>query len=200
MSDQFNEQISQFIDDEMSVDESEFFVRRLQRDVEARRRYLRYQLIGAAMRGEHFHPGATELGLRLGQAIDRDESAARSRSATRLATGVGIAASVAVVALFGFRFADLGSDSLAADPAAASDFSDAPAAASNLADAPSYVMPSAAAEIQPLVRVGGEATGIQYLIHHARYSSGLSRTIMQSSVVAGQESDPTESTEEEVVE
>ena len=190
MSDQFNEQISEFIDDEMSVEQSEFFVRRLQRDAEARRRYLRYQLIGAAMRGEHFHPGATELGLRLGQALDRDESAARSRSVAVLATGVGIAASVAIVAVFGLRFANVGADSLPADPAAASD----------LSAAPSYVLPSGTAEIQPLVRVGGEVTGIQYLIHHARYSSGLSRTIMQSNVVAGQESDPRESAEEEVVE
>jgi sigma-E factor negative regulatory protein RseA len=190
MSDQFNEQISEFIDDEMSTEESEFFVRRLQRDADARRRYLRYQLIGAAMRGEHFYPGATELGLRLGQAIDRDESAARSKSAARIATGVGIAASIAVIAVFGFRFANLEPGPLAADPAAASD----------LADAASQVVPSGAAEIQPLVRLGGEVTGIQYLIHHARYSSGLSRTIMQSSVVAGQETDPTASAEEEAVE
>lgn len=191
MSDQFNEQISEFIDDEMSAEESEFFVRRLQRDGEARRRYLRYQLIGAAMRGEHFYPGATELGLRLEEAIDRDESAARSRSMARLATGVGIAASVAVIAIFGLRFAYLGPESRAADSQAPSP---------DFAGAPGYVMPSAGAEIQPLVRVGGEATGIQYLIHHARYSSGLSRTIMQSSVVAGQEGDPTESNEEDVVE
>lgn len=190
MSDQFNEQISEFIDDEMSVEQSEFFVRRLQRDAESRRRYLRYQLIGAAMRGEHFHPRASELGMRLGQALDRDESVARSRSAAVLAAGVGIAASVAVVAVFGFRFANVGADALPVDPAAAS----------NLADASSYAAPSGVGEIQPLVRVGGEVTGIQYLIHHARYSSGLSRTIMQSSVVAGQESDPRESTGEEIVE
>ena len=44
MSDQFKEQISQFIDDEMSVEEGEFFVRRLQRDDEAR------QMATAAMR------------------------------------------------------------------------------------------------------------------------------------------------------
>jgi negative regulator of sigma E activity len=191
MSDRFNEQISEFIDDEMSVEESEFFVRRLQRDAEARRQYLRFQLIGAAMRGEHFHPGATELGLRLEEAIDRDESAARSKFAARLAAGVGIAASVAVVAVFGLHFANLGSETLAADVSGAT---------SDLSDAPSYVVPSGAAEIQPLVRVGGEVTGIQYLIHHARYSSGLSRTIMQSSVVAGQEADPTEDSEAALVE
>jgi len=179
MSDQFNEQISEFIDDEMSVEESEFFVRRLQRDAEARRRYLRFQMIGAALRGEHFHPAATELGLRLEEAIERDASAARSRTGARLAAGVGIAASVAVVAVFGLRYAYLGSGSLMA---AGSD--------DGLLDAPSYVVPPDSGETAPLVRLGGEVTGIQYLIHHARYTSGVSRTIMQSSVVAGQEPNP----------
>lgn len=182
MSDQFNEQISEFIDDEMSAEESEFFVRRLQRDAGARRQFLRYQLIGAAMRGEHFHPRAGELGIRLEQAIERDESSARrSKPVTRLAAGAGIAASVALVAVFGLRYAYLGPSSLGAGSSATS---------AGLLDAPSYVVPSGAAEPQPLVRVGAEVTGIQYLIHHARYTSGLSRTIMQSSVLAGQDADP----------
>lgn len=183
MTDQFNEQISEFIDDEMSVDESEFFVRRLQRDPEARHQYLRYQLIGAAMRGEHFHPGAAELGLRLEQAIERDASTARARAGARLAAGVGIAASVAVVAVFGLRLVYLGPESPVS------------AASAGLFDAPSYVVPPGPTESAPLVRVEGEVTGIQYLIHHARYTSGVSRTIMQSSVVAGQENDPTENSE-----
>jgi hypothetical protein len=184
MTDQFNEQVSEFIDDEMSVEESEFFVRRLQRDPEARHQYLRYQMIGAAMRGEHFHPGAAELGRRLEQAIERDASTARSRAGARLAAGVGIAASVAIVAVFGLRQIYLGPGS------------DASGASAGLFDAPSYVVPPGPTESAPLVQVGGEVTGIQYLIHHARYTSGVSRTIMQSSVVAGQETDPTEDSED----
>ncbi len=179
MTEQFNEQISQFIDDEMSSEESDFFVRRLQNDAEARRQYLRYQLISAAARGENSHPVAADLGRRL----EHDESAPRRPTARwrRLGTGAGIAASIALVAVFGLRFVNLGPDSLRA---AAGDASAQP-------DPSSDVVSPSTLESQQLVRASAGVTGIQYLIHHARYSSGVSRTIMQSSVIAAQESDPT---------
>ena len=182
MTEQFNEQISQFIDDEMSSEESDFFVRRLQNDAQARRQFLRYQLIGAAVRGENSHPVAADLGRRLEQALEHEASALRRQAARwpQLAAGAGIAASVALVAVFGLRFVNLGPDSLLASAG------DALAEV----DPPSYVVPPSVVEAQQLVRVSAEVTGIQYLIHHARYSSGVSRTIMQSSVIAAQETDP----------
>jgi negative regulator of sigma E activity len=167
MSDSFDEQISEFIDDEMSVDQSEFFVRRLQRDDAARRQYLRYQLIGAAVRGEYRHPAAVDLGSRLEQALRRDATRAR-RPATRWlrwASGAGIAASVALIAIFGFRLATLVDD-------ADGEF-----------------------ESPLLVKAPDQVTGFQYLIHHARYSSGMSRTILRSNVVAAQEADPVDASE-----
>lgn len=189
MSENFNEQISRFIDDEMSAEESEFFVRRLQRDDQARQQYLRYQLIGAAARGEYLHPGASDLGRRLEQALDVPEVPNRSRQSswTRIAGGAGIAASVALVAVFGLRLVSLGPD--AADSAA--EF------AAGL-EQPSYVVPDSAPESQEFVRVPAQLTGMQFLIHHARYTSGVSRTIMQSSMIAAQETDPTLDDEDEV--
>lgn len=188
----FNEQISQFIDDEMSVEESEFFVRRLQRNDAARHQYLRYQLIGAAVRGEYRYPGAAELGRRLEHALDADRAPMRPASRwTRIAGGAGIAAGVALVAVFGLRTVNLGPESSFAG-------SGAIAAATGL-DLPSYVVPETSGDAQPLVRVPSQVTGIQYLIHHARYTSGVNRTIMRSSVIAGQESDPTEDSDEDAV-
>jgi negative regulator of sigma E activity len=52
MSDHIREQLSEFVDDEMPIEECDFFVRRLQLDDEARARFVRYQLIGSALRGE----------------------------------------------------------------------------------------------------------------------------------------------------
>jgi sigma-E factor negative regulatory protein RseA len=189
MTDQFNEQISQFIDDEMSPEESEFFVRRLQTDMEARRQYLRYQLIGAAVRGENVHPAASDFGRRIRHAIDEDQSALRDSvfAWPQIATGAGIAATVALVAVFGLRYVNLGPDSM---------LSSVGEAAMSVVPQ-SYVVPSSNVESQQLVRVPAEVTGIQYLIHHARYSSGVSRTIMQSSVIAAQEGDPTIENSEE---
>jgi len=176
MSEQFNEQISEFIDDEMLHEEGEFFVRRLQRDEAARARYLRYQLIGAAARGEYLHPGAADFGQRLERAIDRDTTAGWLASRPmRLASGAGIAASVVLVVLFGFKVMQLESDSQSLDEAVNM--------ASGRLDLPRPV------ELQQLVSGPTEVTGIQMLIHHAGYTSGVSRTMMQSSVVAAQASD-----------
>jgi sigma-E factor negative regulatory protein RseA len=184
MSDSINEQISQFIDDEMSAEQSEFFLRRLQRDGEARSQYMRYQLIGAAVRGEYSNANASDLGRRLEQALD-DETAPR-RAATKwsgLFSGAGIAASVALVAIFGLRALNLAPQ----DPLAGT----AVDGASSELSLPSYVVPTNTTDTQQFVRVPGEVTGIQFLMHHAGYTSGVSRTIMQSSMIAAQEVDPT---------
>jgi sigma-E factor negative regulatory protein RseA len=184
MSDQINEQISQFIDDEMSPEESEFFLRRLQRDDEARSQYMRYQLIGAAVRGEYSHASASDLGRRLEQALD-GESVPRRPAAqwSRLLSGAGIAASVALVAVFGIREVNLAPENPVAGSVAGG--------ASSEFDLPSYVVPTNTADSRQIVRVPGEVTGIQFLMHHAGYTSGVSRTIMQSSMIAAQETDPT---------
>jgi len=176
MSEQFKEQISEFIDDEMSHEEGEFFVRRLQRDEVARAQYLRYQLIGAAARGEYLHPQIADLGQRLERAIDRDATAGWLASRPlRLATGAGIAASVVLVIGLGLGFIQWGPDSPM--PGAGSDV------VSSEPRLPSTV------DSQQLASVSTQVTGIQMLIHHAGYTSGVSRTIMQSSVVAAQEND-----------
>jgi len=182
MTEQFNEQISQFIDDEMSPEESDFFVRRLQNDAAARRQYLRYQLIGAAVRGENSQPATADLGRRFEQELEQAQTA-RSRPGKwpQLATGVGIAASVALVAVFALQFVNVDSDSILPS---SND-------ASGQIDLRSSLVPPSTGDAPQLVRVSAEATGIQYLIHHARYSSGVSRAMMQSSVIAAQQTDPT---------
>ena len=52
MTEKIHDQISAFIDDELSEQESAFLVRRLERDTDARHRAMRYMLIGNALRGE----------------------------------------------------------------------------------------------------------------------------------------------------
>jgi sigma-E factor negative regulatory protein RseA len=183
MSEPINEQISQFIDDEMSPEHSEFFLRRLQRDEEARSQYMRYQLIGAAVRGEYSSASASDLGRRLEQALD-NETAPRAPAVKwpRLVSGAGIAASVAVVAVFGLRVVNLSPD----EPSAGAGIR----GSGSQVGLPSYVVPANSPDSRPLIRAPGEVTGIQFLMHHAGYTSGVSRTIMQSSMIAAQEVDP----------
>lgn len=156
MNDPFNEQISEFIDDEMSVEEGEFFVRRLQRDESARGLYRRYHLIGTAVRGEHMLSASAEFGRRLGQALDADAGKPSAMRLGNWAARVGIAASFALVVLVGIKLADTGP-----------------------------VVPNAD-DTRRLVEVSGEATGIAYLMQHAAYTSGMSRTILQSSMLTSQ--------------
>jgi sigma-E factor negative regulatory protein RseA len=109
MTERIKEQISVFMDDELSSQECEFFVRRLQREPESRRQFVRYQVIGAAIRGERVIANHGDLRARLQVALDGDHDVltrpqGRGRFG-RLAAGAGIAAAVAAVACLAVRFA-----------------------------------------------------------------------------------------------
>lgn len=147
MSERLEEQISIFVDDEMSVEECEFFVRRLERDVDARERFSRYHMIGDVLRGDHRHalPAPSD------EAIALPAVAARSFSIADLPLmlGGGLAAGLVAVVLVGLQMAGAGSDIVLSQAAAA----------------------------------GSEETDMQYMMHHAGYVNGLSRTMTQSNLI-----------------
>jgi anti-sigma factor RsiW len=177
MTEHFDEQISEFIDDEMSPEQCEFFVRRLQKDDEARARYMRYQLIGAAVRGEHIQRNASELRRRLQAALAADASASTAKKQAgaghQLIASAGIAAGFVLFAAIGWGVAMF--DRL--PPVSASEYSAA------AADSPSMVaMPSSDTGIYAGKPV--QTTGVQLFVHHAGYSSGFNRTPMLSSLLA----------------
>ena len=177
MSEPFDEQISEFIDDEMSSDECEFFVRRLTRDEAARGRYLRYQLIGAAVRGEHIQHNALELQRRLDAALTQDaaQSPAPGRVDTRkLVVGAGIAASVVLLAVLGFGTGALHG------PGSGDEI---PGAELQMTDVPQ------SQALDSFAGMPAEVTGIQYVLHHAGYTSMVNRTFMQSSLVASRDNE-----------
>jgi hypothetical protein len=167
MSEKFDEQISQFIDDEMTAEECEFFVRRLQRDTEARACYRSYQLIGTVLRRDHEPLSRAIAGqLPAGGVASPDRQATGWRARSGL--GIGLAASVAfmavlVLAIFGIE--QVSQQGLEAQVAM-------------------DTAPSGTGETLRLLPPEAEETGIQYLIHHTVYSSGLPRQIMRSGFVA----------------
>lgn len=174
MSDHFDEQISEFIDDEMSPEQCEFFVRRLQRDEGARARYMRYQLIGAAVRGEHIQHNASELRRRLEAALAGDAADANAGkhafASQQLVTGAGIAAGFLLFAAIGWGVAMLER----MPPVDVDEFAAA-------------VTDSATFAAMPSAPLDGGAFAGQILVHHAGFSSGFHRTLMQSSLVAPDE-------------
>ena len=111
MTEQINDQISAFIDDELPDEESAFLLRRFERDPEAHGQALRYTLIGSRAAQRAARPRSRD-------SAPQDRGRARRQSAgacehgrklvgslgtARPLLGFGIAASVAVAAIVGMR-------------------------------------------------------------------------------------------------
>lgn len=187
MTEHIRQQVSLFVDDELTSDECEFFVRRLQRDPESRNLYMRYQLIGSALRGEHINANHAMLRERLQQALadpaegERQSSGLPTRLA-KFAAGAGIAASVAAAALLLVR--------PGTEPGSAASQPDVRVADQELApvEPPSYVVPLSVPET-PVTRPEVRLTGLQYLIYHGGHASGLNRTVVHTNVLAADSQD-----------
>ena len=181
MTDQINDQISAFIDNELSADESALLVRRFERDDDARSRAMRYTLIGASLRGELLEPHPSVLRQRISVALSGAPvpSAPRARERwtdrwARPMLGVGIAATVAIGTL-----RSLNEASVAPIPATA--IGAFPLQVSDPGRAPSYVVPQGT----DLSRTVAPIRLTNYLIHHGEFASGLSRTSVNSNVLGG---------------
>lgn len=185
MTDKISDQISAFVDDELSEQECAFLVRRFEHDTEARGQALRYTMIGSALRNELLKPDPAILLRRISSALDGAAApAVPARVATRWSArlvrplaGLAIAAGVASIAILGLR--SLNDTSVPATPAVA-----ATQTAGDVVAPASYVVPREVAEghpITPTIRL------TNYLVHHGEYTSGLGRTSVHSNLVAAPE-------------
>src|SRR5512143_2073748 len=180
MTDQINDQISAFIDDELSAEESALLVRRFDRDPHARTQALRYTMIGAALRGELLEPRSSVLRRRIAAALDGAAPVAERRAPQcsarygRPLLGVGIAAAVAIAAIGTLRLVN------EAGVAPGTAAGGAVLQARDQVVAPSYVVPQDATPAGP---VTSPIRLTNYLIHHSEYASGLGRASVSSNVV-----------------
>ena len=129
MNEAIRTQISAYVDGELPHNEAELLLRRMCQDRELRQQAAEYLALGRAMRGERLVAGTDRLRNRISAALD-DTSlvqeeyvavATRRNRYLRPLTGVAIAATVAVAAIFGLQqMAGVpGSDSLpTAEPVA----------------------------------------------------------------------------------
>ena len=191
MSERIQDQISAFTDDELSAEECAFLVRRLERDPQTRDRVLRYSVIGAALRGDLPNPDPDVLRRRVRAELDGVRTAGRSRESAearrryfRPAVGLGIAASVAVVAL-----ASLNAINSPVDPAVPEALvAGAPLGAIERDDPASYVVPGEAAGL-PTVGDTLSTPPIRltnYLITHGQYAPGIRRTSIHTNVISNE--------------
>jgi negative regulator of sigma E activity len=179
MTEQINDQISAFIDDELSAEESSLLLRRFERDTNARTQALRYTMIGAALRGELLQPQSQLLRRRIAAALDGTVPLVKPRNASwsaryaRPLLGFGIAAAVAVAAIGTLRV--MNEAGVAPGDSVAST-----AQKLDPIVAPSYVVPQDATPAGP---VTSPIRLTNYLIHHSAYASGLGRASVSSNVV-----------------
>ena len=110
MNEAIKMQLSAFVDGELPENEAEMLLRRLSQDAELRQQVAEFMAIGRAMRGEVQVSGIDDLRDRVAVAIDEaspiEEQASDVPIDDRLVrpmAGFAIAATVALVAIFGLR-------------------------------------------------------------------------------------------------
>jgi negative regulator of sigma E activity len=188
MTEQISDQISAFIDDELSDEESAFLLRRFERDADARNRAARYTMIGAALRDELIGPDHSILRRRIAVALTGAAPSAQ-RPAVRLpwrywrpAIGVGIAATVAVAAILGLRAVNVGR---VGAPGGGAATLNAPLQTRAAEPAASYVVPRETSDAPVVPAPAMRLTN--YVMHHSEYASRLGRLPVHSNVVGAAE-------------
>ncbi len=110
MNDQIRMQISAFVDGELPDAEADLLLRRMSQDAELRKKAAEYLEVGRAMRGEASVRGIERLQERVAASISdkplvEDDAAAEDTAgrSMRPLIGVAVAASVALIAIFGLQ-------------------------------------------------------------------------------------------------
>ncbi len=184
MSEHIHEQISAFLDDELSSEESAFLVRRLSSDTLAHQQTVRYAAIGSVLREEALLANSNILRERIHAVLDGtpvSQGAVRAQTKrparwARMIAGVSVAASVAVVALLGLR-------TLTAPPSEPA----ATTAAGVWTEPDSYVVPGDASFAGPIVEAPIHLTSL--LMQHTQFASTLNRTSVNSNVIGKREAE-----------
>ena len=110
MNDAIRMQISAFVDGELPDNEADLLLRRMGQDAALRHQVAEYLAIGRALRGESCVPGVDRIHERVSAEIDHKPFAAQAEAeekpasnAIRPLAGAAVAATVALVAIFGLQ-------------------------------------------------------------------------------------------------
>ena len=186
MNDAIRMQISAFVDGELPDAEADLLLRRMGQDAELRRKAAEYLEIGRALRGERSVPGIDRLQERIAAEIDDkplDDDVVvpetKSGSAIRPLIGVAVAASVALIAIFGLQMTPGIDEKLAGDNTVAE--------VAEVVEDPGYTVPQ---QVDEQLR--------QYYLSHGASSSELGANGMNARLVSLRLSDEAFSEEDAV--
>jgi len=198
MTDAVNEQLSTCLDGELPAAELDLLLKRLERNPELREALGRYTVIGEALRHAKPVVASRSFADKVMAAVDQEPAVARRRvrippavlRSLRPIAGIGVAATVAAVAIFSVQQAGV-----APGPIAANQPATAPTAvvAQSDDDAASYIVPTNTSQsaFVPATRL------TNYVVAHSEYSSPLARRSVLTGVLAEDDSDPDVATKDE---
>ena len=202
MTDAVNEQLSTCLDGELSAAELDLLLKRLERDPELRDALGRYTVIGEALRNTRPVVASRSFADKVMAAVEQEpaQKAAVARRGMRIspvlsrslrpAAGIGIAATVAALAIFSVQRAGVE----APGPIAANVPAVGPTAvvAQSSDDAASYIVPTNTTQsaFVPATRL------TNYVVAHSEYSSPLARRSVLTGVLAEDDGDPDVATDD----
>jgi sigma-E factor negative regulatory protein RseA len=191
MTDALNEQLSACLDGELPPAELDLLLKRLERDPDLRETLGRYSAVGEALRNAKPAVASRSFADKVMAVVDQEPAAARRRvrippallRTLRPLAGVGVAATVAAVAIFSVQRAGVAPGPVAANQPVA-----APTAivAQSDGDAASYIVPTNTTQsaFVPATRL------TNYVVAHSEYSSPLARRSVLTGVLAEDDGDP----------
>jgi sigma-E factor negative regulatory protein RseA len=202
MTDAVNEQLSTCLDGELSAAELDLLLKRLERDPELRDALGRYTVIGEALRNTRPVVASRSFADKVMAAVEQEpaQKAAITRRGVRISpvlsrslrpvAGIGIAATVAALAIFSVQRAGVE----APGPIAANQPAVAPTAvvAQSSDQAASYIVPTSTSQsaFVPATRL------TNYVVAHSEYSSPLARRSVLTGVLAEDDGDPDVATDD----
>jgi sigma-E factor negative regulatory protein RseA len=193
MTEPVNEQLSACLDGELPAAELDLLLKRLGRNPELREALGRYTVIGEALRHSKPAVASRSFADKVMAAVDQEPAvagrAARMSPAVlrrlRPVAGIGVAATVAAIAIFSVQRAGVAPGQLANTERSA-----APAAtvAANSDEAPTNIVPTSPTSLQSAFVPATRLTN--YVVAHSEYSSPLARRSVLTGVLAEDDSDP----------
>ena len=193
MTDALNEQLSACLDGELPPAELDLLLKRLERNPELRAALGRYTAIGEALREARPVVASRSFADKVLAAVEQEPAAARRRvrippaliRGLRPVAGIGVAATVAAVAIFAVQRAGVAPGPVAANQPAAAPTS---IVAQNDDEAASYIVPTPGSTSQSAFVPATRLTN--YVVAHSEYSSPLARRSVLTGVLAEDDSDP----------
>ena len=193
MTDAVNEQLSACLDGELPPAELDLLLKRLERNPELREALGRYTAIGEALREAKPVVASRSFADKVMAAVDQEPTAARRRArmspallrGLRPVAGIGVAATVAAVAIFAVQRTGVAPGPVVANQPAAAETS---VVAQNDDEAASYIVPTPSNTPQSAFVPATRLTN--YVVAHSEYSSPLARRSMLTGVLAEDDGDP----------